>query len=67
MDDELDWVGDLMRPIQPLLTQAVTDDYHSEACCTQDSYNVKSIVKESNTSTHNTLYQTCTEVNSPVV
>ena len=28
--DELDGVSDLMSPVQPLLTQAVTDDDHSK-------------------------------------
>ena len=28
--DELDGVSDLMSPVQPLLTQAVTDDDHGK-------------------------------------
>ena len=37
LDDELDRVGDLMSPVQPLLTQAVTDDKHYKECCTWDN------------------------------
>ena len=35
--DELDGVSDLMSPVQPLLTQAVTDDDHSKRNSTDNS------------------------------
>ena len=35
--DELDGVSDLMSPVQPLLTQAVTDDDHSKWNCKNKS------------------------------
>ena len=36
--DELDGVSDLMSPVQPLLTQAVTDDDHSKRNSKREKY-----------------------------
>ena len=33
--DQLDGVSDLMSPVQPLLTQAVTEGNHRKRHCTQ--------------------------------
>ena len=41
LDDELDGVSDLMSPVQPLMTQAVTDDNYGKACSTRDSSKVQ--------------------------
>ena len=39
LHDELDGVSDLMSPVQPLLTQAVTDDDHSKRNGKNNNYN----------------------------
>ena len=61
LTNELDGVGDLMSPIQPLMTQAVTDDDHSDAYCTWDSYKVIHLQNMTLIKTPNTVCQACAE------
>ena len=42
--DELDGVSDLMSPVQPLLTQAVTDDDHSKRNCKNKSSRITKLL-----------------------